>query len=68
MYLDSPVKLVHPDEAGVHRGNRYINKETLARDLSTLSSMPELCDVTFLVGEGRQPVCGVRAILAARSR
>ena len=30
--------------------------------------MPELCDTTFLVGEERQPICGVKAILAARSR
>lgn len=45
-----------------------MNKERLAQDLGALSSMPELCDVTFLVGEDRQPVCGVRAILAARSK
>lgn len=49
-------------------GDQYINKERLAQDLCALSSMPELCDVTFLVGTDRQPVCGVRAILAARSR
>ena len=33
-----------------------------------LASMPELCDVTFLVGDTREPVCAVRAVLAARSR
>lgn len=66
--FDSPDVLVSQDEGGVHRGDQYINKERLARDLSALSSMPELCDVTFLVGSDRQPVCGVRAILAARSR
>jgi hypothetical protein len=32
--------------------------------LATLS----LTDVTFLVGETREPVCAVRAVLAARSR
>ena len=48
--------------------NRYVNKESLAQDMAQLSTLPEFCDVTFLVGEGRQPVCGVRAILAARSR
>ena len=53
---------------GVLEGNRYENKDSLAHDLSFLATMPELCDVTFLVGEDRQPVCGVRAILAARSR
>ncbi|XP_067669936.1 serine-enriched protein-like [Haliotis asinina] len=30
--------------------------------------MPDLCDVTFLVGEDRVPVHGVKAILATRSR
>lgn len=57
-----------PRVNGMGYGNYYVNKEDLAQDLHALSSMPELCDVTFLVGEGRQPVCGVRAILAARSR
>jgi hypothetical protein len=33
-----------------------------------LASIPELCDVTFLVGDTREPVCGVRAVMAARSR
>ena len=63
--LDGPVDM---EDTGIHIGDQYINKERLARDLCALSSMPELCDVTFLVGEARQPVCGVRAILAARSR
>lgn len=47
---------------------RYMNNDSLAHDLSFLATMPELCDVTFLVGEGREAVCAVRAILAARSR
>ncbi len=54
--------------AGALEGRRYENKDSLAHDLSFLANMPELCDVTFLVGEDRQPVCAVRAILAARSR
>lgn len=66
--LDSPDSSVQLDDSGVYRGDQYINKERLAKDLSALSTMPELCDVTFLVGEDRQPVCAVRAILAARSR
>lgn len=49
-------------------GRLYVNKDSLAHDLSFLANMPELCDVTFLVGDDRQPVCAVRAILAARSR
>lgn len=46
----------------------FDNRAGLAHDLTFLAGLPELCDVTFLVGEDRQPVCGVRAILAARSR
>ncbi|CRL04074.1 CLUMA_CG017186, isoform A [Clunio marinus] len=46
----------------------FENKSGLAEDLKFLASMPELCDVTFLVGETREPVCAVRAILASRSR
>ncbi|XP_072029163.1 LOW QUALITY PROTEIN: serine-enriched protein-like [Amphiura filiformis] len=48
--------------------NVFENKLGLAEDLKYLSRMPELCDVTFLVGEIKEPVCAVRAILAARSR
>ncbi len=53
---------------GWPRGRLYVNKDSLAHDLSFLANMPELCDVTFLVGDDRQPICAVRAILAARSR
>lgn len=43
-------------------------KGGLADDLKYLAAIPEVCDVTFLVGEMREPVCAVKAILAARSR
>lgn len=46
----------------------YENKCGLAEDMKFLASMPELCDITFLVGETREPVCAVKAVLAARSR
>lgn len=46
----------------------FENKSGLAEDLKFLASMPELCDVTFLVGDTREPVCAVKAVLAARSR
>ena len=46
----------------------FENKSGLAEDMRFLASMPELCDVTFLVGDTREPVCAVKAILAARSR
>ena len=48
--------------------NIFENKSGLAEDMRFLASMPELCDVTFLVGDTREPVCAVKAILAARSR
>lgn len=38
----------------------YENKTGLADDLKFLASMPELCDVTFLVGDTREPVCAVK--------
>lgn len=46
----------------------FENKTGLAEDMKFLASMPELCDVTFLVGATREPVCAVKAVLAARSR
>lgn len=46
----------------------FENKSGLAEDMKFLASMPELCDITFLVGDGREPVCAVKAVLAARSR
>lgn len=46
----------------------YENRSGLAEDMKFLASMPELCDITFLVGETREPVCAVRAVLASRSR
>ncbi|XP_011500045.1 PREDICTED: serine-enriched protein isoform X3 [Ceratosolen solmsi marchali] len=46
----------------------FENKSGLAEDMKFLARMPELCDVTFLVGETREPVCAVKAILASRSK
>ena len=33
----------------------FENKSGLADDMRFLASMPELCDVTFLVGDTREP-------------
>lgn len=46
----------------------FENKTGLSGDMQFLASMPELCDVTFLVGDTREPVCAVKAVLAARSK
>jgi hypothetical protein len=40
----------------------------LAQDMSLLATMPEVYDVHFMVGEDKECVGGVKAILAARSR
>ena len=53
---------------GLKQSFRFENKNSLANDLSFLAMMPEYCDVTFLVGQNQQPMCGVKAILASRSR
>lgn len=47
---------------------QFENKTGLSQDLRFLSGMPELCDVMFVVGEERQAMYGVKAILAIRSR
>lgn len=47
---------------------KFENRSALAQDLNLLSGLPELCDVVFIVGEDKQQICAVRAILAARSR
>lgn len=41
----------------------FENKAGLAEDMKFLASMPELCDVTFLVGETKEPVCAVKVKL-----
>lgn len=46
----------------------FENKSGMVEDLKFLASIPELCDATFFVGANQEPVCGVKAIMAARSR
>lgn len=46
----------------------FRSTETLCEDLMLVMDMPEMCDVTFLVGHNGIPVHGVRAILATRSK
>ena len=35
----------------------------LCNDLGFLAHLPELCDITFMVGQEKEPVCAVRAVL-----
>eukprot|EP00118_Oscarella_pearsei_P008989 m.49028 g.49028 ORF g.49028 m.49028 type:complete len:393 (+) comp33955_c0_seq4:991-2169(+) len=60
--------IVSEREPDGHSRFRFENKGALVNDLAFLANMPEVADVTFLVGDEKHPVCGVRAILAARSR
>lgn len=53
-----PIESLSQDESE----STFENKSGLADDLKFLASMPELCDVTFLVGETREPVCAVKVI------
>ncbi|KAH8253888.1 hypothetical protein KR032_007465 [Drosophila birchii] len=64
-----PEALILPGMADVEPDlSTFENKTGLAEDMKFLASMPELCDVTFLVGDTREPVCAVKAVLASRSR
>ncbi|XP_048241912.1 serine-enriched protein-like [Haliotis rufescens] len=40
----------------------------LQDNLALILEMPDMCDVTFLVGRKQVPIYGVKAILATRSR
>ena len=68
LLIDGRLDLFEPRKTDRDPVFSFDNRLGLAHDLGFLASMPELCDITFLVGEDRQPVCGVKAILAARSR
>ncbi|XP_071099753.1 uncharacterized protein [Haliotis cracherodii] len=53
-----------------HCGNAMVFRSTggLQDSLALILEMPDMCDVTFLVGKTKVPVYGVKAILATRSR
>ncbi|WAQ94458.1 GPRS-like protein [Mya arenaria] len=42
--------------------------KSLCESLKLIRDMPEMCDVTFLVGSDKTPIQGVRSILATRSK
>ncbi|XP_076106090.1 serine-enriched protein-like [Mytilus galloprovincialis] len=44
------------------------DKQALCEDLKYILSVPDLCDITFLVGPEQYPIHGLRAILTSRSR
>eukprot|EP00105_Crassostrea_gigas_P010933 XP_011426391.1 PREDICTED: serine-enriched protein [Crassostrea gigas] len=47
---------------------KYRSTQELCNTLQYIISLPDLCDVMFLVGEKRVPVYGMKAVLATRSR
>lgn len=65
--LENDSGISEPDEDH-HNTQSFENRVGLSQDLRFLSGMPEFCDVLFMVGEEREPVYGVKAILAIRSR
>ena len=46
----------------------FRSTQALCENLKLILAMPEMCDVTFLVGPNEIPVHGVRAIMGTRSR
>ncbi|KAJ8303851.1 hypothetical protein KUTeg_017434 [Tegillarca granosa] len=46
----------------------FQNTTALCNHFKYIISMPDLCDVRFLVGEEKIPIYGVKAIMATRSR
>ncbi|KAL4222033.1 hypothetical protein ACF0H5_018076 [Mactra antiquata] len=61
--LKAPATTKHQDVVA-----RIKSTNTLCASLKLILDMPELCDVTFLVGAEQIPIHGVRAILGTRSK
>ncbi|XP_071101813.1 serine-enriched protein-like [Haliotis cracherodii] len=64
----TPSSKVRASSSGHKEVMMYSNMADLSESLQYITSMPELCDVTFLVGNRHLPIHGVKAILATRSR
>ena len=47
---------------------KYRSTQELCNTLQYILSLPDLCDVMFIVGEKRVPIYGMKAVLATRSR
>ena len=58
----------HDAHAPARAAVKFRSTGPLCEDLQLLLDMPDMCDVTFLVGAEGTPVHGVRAILATRSK
>ena len=56
------------DDVTVSKVMRYSSTDVLSNSLEIILSMPNMCDVMFLVGEDKVPVYGVKAILSSRSK
>lgn len=51
-----------------HVSARIKSTHALCESLRLIMEIPEMCDVTFLVGPLEIPVYGIRAILGIRSK
>lgn len=47
---------------------KFSNTDSLCDSLKIIMQMPDMCDLTFLVGKKQVPIYGLRAILGTRSR
>ena len=63
-----PVNLIKREPVKIKEKISYKNTQSLTQNLKVISSIPELCDVTFEVGQEKVKVHGVKAILGTRSR
>lgn len=56
------------DEIESTESMKVTSTQTLIDNLRYILSMPDLCDLVFIVGPHRIPVYGIKAILSTRSR
>ncbi|XP_062575550.1 serine-enriched protein-like [Saccostrea cucullata] len=47
---------------------KFVNTETVREALNHVITMPDLCDVIFLVGPSLTPIHGLKSIMSTRSR
>jgi ribosomal protein S2 len=69
--LDSRLQDSHNNFLPMNKDEEIMNfrsTHSLSEHLKLILAMPEMCDVTFVVGPREVPVHGVRAIMGTRSR
>ncbi|XP_052218014.1 serine-enriched protein-like [Dreissena polymorpha] len=64
----SSVDRVSPPQTSLYLESQFQSAHALCEDMQIILAMPEMCDVTFLVGAREVPVHGLKAVMASRSR